>query len=120
MDLIHALVALAVVVVVTVVPVMIAARWAHARRRGFLPALAAVVLATVAAHLALSLIGNALIGLLVAFVAACGVYALVLRTSFVAAVGIAVVAMVLQVLIVTGLLWLGMQLPLDLAIGISA
>ncbi|MDZ7828385.1 MAG: hypothetical protein U5K33_02490 [Halofilum sp. (in: g-proteobacteria)] len=117
MELVHALVALAVVIVITVVPVMIAARWAHARRRGFLPALAAVVLATVAAHLSLTLIGDALIGLLIAFVAACAVYALVLRTSFVAAVGIAVVAMVLQVLIVTALVWLGLQLPLDIAVG---
>lgn len=116
MELVHALVAL---IVITVVPVMLAARWAHARRRGFLPALVAVVLATVAAHLALSFIGGALVGLLVAFVAACGVYAFVLRTSFVAAVGIAVVAMVLQVVMVALLVWLGLQMPFDMAVRVT-
>jgi len=117
MELIHALIALVVLVLVTVVPVMIAARWARAGRRGFLPALAAVVLATVAAQLALHFAGGPLPGLLLAFVAACAVYALVLRTTFVAAVGIAVVAMVLQLLIVTALVWLGLQLPVDVTVG---
>lgn len=120
MELIHALVAVVVMVLITVVPVMIAAGWARARRRGFLPALAAVILATLAAHFSLSLIGSPLLGLLAAFVAACAVYALVLRTSFVAAVGIAVVAMVLQIVIVSALLWLGLQLPFEAAVGIGA
>lgn len=116
MELIHTLIAAVVLVLITVVPVMIAARWAHARRRGFLPALAAVVLATLAVHLALAFIGHPLLAMVVALVAACGAYALVLRTSFVAAVGIAVVAMVLQLVLVTALIWLGLQLPFDFTI----
>lgn len=102
-------------IAITVVPVMIAAKWAHARRSGFLPALGAVVLATVAAQLALALTGDALIGLVLAVVGACAVYALVLGTSFVAAVGIAVVAVILQALIVTALVALGLQMPFPVA-----
>lgn len=120
MELVHTLIALLVLVVITVVPVMIAARWARARRRGFLHALAAVVLATVAAHLSIALIGDPLLALAAALVAACAAYALVLGTPFVAAVGIAVVALVLQVLIVVALLWLGLQLPLGATVSLSA
>lgn len=112
MELLHALIALVVLIAVTVVPVMLAARWARARRRGFLHALAAVVLATGVAHLALYFIDSALLALVIAFVAGCAVYALVLGTSFVAAVGIAVVATILQFLIIAALLWLGLQIPL--------
>lgn len=119
MELLHALLALLILVAITVVPVMIAARWAHARRRGFLHALAAVVLATLVAHLALHFVGNALLALVIAFVAACGVYALVLGTSFVAAVGIAVVAMILQILILTALLWLGLQIPFEITLPVA-
>ncbi len=102
-------------IAITVVPVMIAAKWAGARRSGFLPALAAVVLATIAAQLALALTGDALIGLVLALVGAFAVYALILGTSFVAAVGIAVVAVVLQALIVTALVALGLQMPFPVA-----
>ncbi len=104
-----------VLIAITVVPVMIAARWAGARRPGFLPALAAVFLATLVAQLALVLTGDALIGLVLALVVACAVYALVLGTSFVAAVGIAVVAVILQAVIVTALVALGLQMPLPVA-----
>lgn len=119
MELLHALIALLVLIAITVVPVMLAARWARARRRGFLHALAAVVLATVVAHLALYFIDSALLALVIAFVAACGVYALVLGTSFVAAVGIAVVALILQILIITALMWLGMQIPLEVTLPVA-
>ena len=111
MQTLHVLIALLVLIAITVLPVMLAARWARARHRGFVHAFAAVVLATIAAHLVMALIGDPLLGLLAAFAVACAVYALVLGTSFVAAVGIAVVALVLQVAIVAGLLWLGLQLP---------
>lgn len=99
-------------IAITVVPVMVAARWAAARRPGFVHALVAVVLATVVAQLALALTGDALIGLVLAIVGACAAYALVLGTSFVAAVGIAVVAVILQALIVAALVTLGLQMPL--------
>ena len=111
MELIDLLGLLAGLVAITVVPVMLAAKWAGARRAGFLAALVAVVLATVAGQLAVQFAGDPLAGTLLAFAAACAVYALVLRTPFVAAVGIAVVALVLQLLIVAGLLALGLQLP---------
>lgn len=102
-------------IAITVVPVMIAAKWARARRSGFLPALAAVVLATVVAQLALTVTGDALIGLVLALVGGCAVYALVLGASFVAAVGIAVVAVILQALIVAALVALGLQMPIPVA-----
>lgn len=119
MELLQAVLALIVLIAITVVPVMLAARWARARRRGFLHALAAVVLATVAAHLAMYFIDNALLALVIAFVAACGVYALVLGATFVAAVGIAVVAMILQIVIVTALLWLGLQIPFEITLPVA-
>jgi hypothetical protein len=111
MDLVYLLVALLVLIAVTVVPVMIAAKWARARRSGFLPTLAAVVVATLAGQAALQFIGDPLLALAGAFVLGCAAYALVLGTSFVAAVGIAVVATVLQVVIVAALVALGLQLP---------
>lgn len=119
MEPIHLLLAALLVIAVTVVPVMIAARWARARRPGFFSALLAVVLATLVAQAAMALIGDPLLGLVVAFVLACAAYALVLGTPFVAAVGIAVVALVLQVLIIALLLWLGLQLPFDGAVAVS-
>lgn len=115
MDTLYVIGFVVLLIVISVVPVMIAAKWARARRAGFLPALAAVFLATVAAQLALALTGDALLGMVVALAAMCAVYALVLGTSFVAAVGIAVVAVILQMLIVFALVALGLQLPLPIA-----
>lgn len=119
MELLHALIALVVLIAITVVPVMVAARWARARRRGFLHALAAVVLATLVVHLAMYFIDNALLALVIVFVGACAVYALVLGTSFVAAVGIAVIATILQLLIITALLWLGLQIPFAVTLPVA-
>lgn len=105
-----------VTVVITVVPVMLAAKWARARNSGFLASLAAVVLAAVASQLSLLVAGDALLGTVLALVVAFAVFALVLRTSFVAAVGIAVVAVVLQLLIASGLAMLGVELATPLVI----
>jgi len=119
MELLQVLALLLLLVAITVVPVMLAAKWARAQRSGFFACLAAVVIATVAGQLALHLLGGALLGLLAAFVAGCAAYALVLGTSFVAAVGIAVVAIVLQAVIVTALLLLGLQVPSMTAGGLT-
>ncbi|PSQ90783.1 MAG: hypothetical protein BRD57_06005 [Proteobacteria bacterium SW_6_67_9] len=48
MEFVYLVGAIVILIAVTVVPVMIAAKWARARRSGFLEALAAVVLATLA------------------------------------------------------------------------
>lgn len=112
MDLVYIIGVLVVLIAITVVPVMIAAKWARARRSGFFPALAAVVLATLAAQLAIELIQPPLLGGAVALIAAFLAYALVLGTSFVAAVGVAVVALVLQLVIIAGLVALGMEVPM--------
>jgi len=109
--------AIVILIAVTVVPVMIAAKWARARRSGFLEALAAVVLATLAAQAAVAFIEPAVGALAVALIAHILVYSWVLGTNFVAAIGVAVVAVVLQVVIVTGLLALGLQWPGTAAIG---
>jgi|GEM_PF-2155225 len=111
MPFVYLLLTLLVLIAITVLPVMIAAKWARARNSGFFASLAAVVVATLLAQLALGLIGEPLLGVIVAFLVACGAYALILRTSFVAAVGIAVIALVLQVAIVFGLMALGLQIP---------
>jgi len=111
MPLLYMLLTLLVLIAITVLPVMIAAKWAHARNSGFFASLAAVVVATLLAQIALLLVGEPLIGLIVAFVVACGTFALILRTSFVAAVGIAVVALILQVVIVFVLMAVGLHMP---------
>ena len=118
MELLYVLGLVVLVIALTVVPVMIAAKWARARHSGFGAALVAVVLATVVAQLALALTGDALLGLVLSFVAACAAYALVLGTSFVAAVGIAVVALVLQVAIVAVLVSIGFELPFSASVTI--
>ena len=111
MEPLHTLAFVLVVIAVTVLPVMVAAKWARARRSGFLPALGAVLLATFVSQLALVLVDHALIALALAFVAGCTAYALVLGTSFVAAVGIAIVSLALQVGMLVALVALGLQLP---------
>ncbi|MDX1609268.1 MAG: hypothetical protein R3225_04020 [Halofilum sp. (in: g-proteobacteria)] len=119
MELIHSLIAVVILIVVTVVPVMIAAKWARARRSGFLHSLLAVVVATVVAQLALHLIGDPLLAFVVAFVGFVAAYALILGSTFVAAVGIAVIAVVLQVLILAALLWLGLQIPFEVTLPVT-
>lgn len=91
--------ALLLMLVVSVVPVWLAAKWVGARRSGILFALAAVFLGGVAATLVLTLLGPGLLTLLLSFVAMFAVYAAVLGTSFPAAIGVAVVAFVLQLLL---------------------
>ena len=119
MEFVYAAAVIAVLILITVVPVMMAAKWARARRSSFPVSLAAVVVATVTAQLALHGIGEPLLALIAAVVVACVSYALVLGTSFVGAVGIAVVALVLQTLIVIGLIGLGMQIPISVPLGPS-
>ncbi len=119
MDLLAVAVALAVIIGVTVVPVMIAAKWARARRNGFLAALAAVVLATLVAQAAVSLLEPPWLALGVAAVGGFLVYAWVLGTTFVTAIGVAVVALVLQVVIVAGLVALGLEWPGATGAGVS-
>lgn len=106
----------AAIAALTVVPVMLAAKWARARRSGFLHALAAVVLATIAGQIAMALIGDARIGLAVAVVLGLAVYAYVLGTSFVSAIGIAVVAVVIQWAMLFALVWLGVETPFSTAV----
>ncbi len=118
MELVYVLGFVVLVIAITVVPVMIAAKWARARRSGFGAALLAVMLATVVAQLALAFTGDALLGLILSFIVACAAYALVLGTSFVAAVGIAVVALALQVLIVSVLVTIGFELPFAASVSI--
>ncbi|MDZ7748139.1 MAG: hypothetical protein U5K43_04230 [Halofilum sp. (in: g-proteobacteria)] len=120
MDLVYLLGVAAVVIAITVLPVMVAAKWARARRNGFLAALAAVIVATVLGQLALNLVGEPLLGFAAAFVVGCAAYALVLGTSFVAAVGIAVVATLLQLLILVGLASLGLQVPVVTPVELTA
>jgi len=119
MDLVYLLGLLVVLIAVTVLPVMLAAKWAHARRHGFFAALGAVVLATIVGQAVLAVLPMPLIGILLAFVVACAAYALVLGTSFVGGVGIAVVAFLLQTVIVIALVALGMQVPFLAPTGVT-
>jgi hypothetical protein len=112
------LLVIGMIVVLTVVPVMLAAKWAGARRSGFLHAFAAVVLATIAGQIGFGLIGDATVGLAFAVVLGLAVYAFVLGTSFVSAIGIAVVAVLIQWGIVFSLVWLGVETPFNAGIAI--
>jgi len=119
LDLVAVAIALAVIIAVTVVPVMVAAKWARARRNGFFAALAAVVLATLVAQAAMSLIEPPWLALAVAAVGGFLVYAWVLGTTFVTAIGVAVVALVLQIVITAGLVALGLEWPGATGIGVA-
>lgn len=119
MELVYLLGILVLLIAITVLPVMLAARWARARRPGFLAALAAVVVATVLVQLVLNLVGDPVLGFIAAFVVGCAAYAAILGSSFVSAVGIAVVAFLLQGLILIGLLALGLQVPVVTPVAIS-
>lgn len=112
------LLVIAAIAVITVVPVMLAAKLAGARRSGFLHAFAAVVLATIAGHIALWLIGDARIGLAVAVVLGLAAYAYVLGTSIVAAIGIAVVAVAIQWAMLFALVWLGVDTPFNVRLNL--
>lgn len=99
--------ALLLMIIVSVVPVWVAAKWVGARRSGILYALAAVFLGGIAATLVLTLLGPGLLTLILSLVAMVAVYAAVLGTSFPAAIGVAVVAFVIQFILAYVLMALG-------------
>ncbi|HEY2346813.1 MAG TPA: hypothetical protein VGH80_13210 [Xanthomonadaceae bacterium] len=101
--------AVVVILALTVLPVSLAARFADARRPGFLWSALAVVIAGIAVQFVLHAMGATLAGLAVAFLAMCAVYALVLETSLIGAVGVAVMAFFLQVVIAVGLVSFGLH-----------
>ena len=104
------LVAIAVILALTVLPVSLAARLADARRPGFLWSALAVVIGGIVAQFVLHAMDGTLAALAVAFLAMCVVYALVLETSVIGAIGVAVMAFFLQVVIAVGLVSLGLHL----------
>lgn len=104
------LAAIAIILALTVLPVSLAARFADARRPGFLWSALAVVIGGIVAQFALQAMGRTPAGLGTAFLAMCVVYALVLETSVIGAIGVAVMAFFLQVVIAVGLVSLGLHL----------
>jgi hypothetical protein len=105
------IVALLVIFAVTVLPVSLAARFADAKRPGFIASAIAIVLSVIVENLVLVEVHTTILaGLALAFLSMCVVYALVLRVSLVGALGVAVMAFFLQVVIVVGLVSFGMHL----------
>jgi len=107
---IREIVALALLLALTVLPVSLAARFADARRPGLLWSALAVFGGGIVAQFVLAWMGASLAGLALSFLALCVVYALVLESSLVGAIGITVLAFVLQIAIAYGLAWLGLHL----------
>ncbi len=107
---IREIVALALLLALTVLPVSLAARFADARRPGLLWSALAVFGGGIVAQFVLAWMGASLAGLALSFLALCVVYALVLESSLVGAIGITVLAFVLQIAIAYGLNWLGLHL----------
>jgi len=99
-----------VLLALTVLPVSLAARFANARRPGFLWSALAVFIGGIVAQFIYAAMGGTLAAIAVAFLAMCVVYALVLETSLLGAIGVAVIAFFLQVVIAVGLVSLGMHL----------
>lgn len=94
----------------TVLPVSLAAGFANARRPGLLWSALAVFVGGIVAQLALGWMGATTAGVIVAFLAMCAIYALVLRSSLLGGIGIAVLAFILQIVIALLLAHLGMHL----------
>lgn len=107
---IREIVALALLLALTVLPVSLAARFADARRPGLLWSALAVFGGGIVAQFVLAWMGASLAGLALSFLALCVVYALVLESSLVGAIGITVLAFVLQIAIAYGLAWFGLHL----------
>lgn len=94
------LVAIAIVLFISVVPVMVGARVVGARRNGFWIAFAALLIANLIVAFAFHLFRN--LGFLSIFAAALG-YMLVLDTTYLRGLGIALIQLVLTVLLVVAL-----------------
>lgn len=103
------LLALAIVLALTVLPVSLAARMAHARRPGMLWSAIAVVAGGITAQFVLAMAGATLTGLALSFLALCVVYALVLEISLIGAIGVTVLSFFLQILIAYALAWFGLH-----------
>lgn len=102
--------AILILLVLTVLPVSLAAGVVNARRSGMLWSALAVFAGGIVAQLALGWMGATSAGAIVAFLAMCAIYALVLRTSLLGGIGIAVLALVLQVLFAFALALVGLHL----------
>ena len=87
---------LAVVVLVTVIPVMVAAKYLDARNSGFLSCVLAVVGSVSAEHIASMFISNPGFSALVAFVLTAVFYSVILGASFKNSVLIALLAIGVQ------------------------
>jgi hypothetical protein len=88
---------------ITVLPVMLAARFVGAGRPGFLFSAIAVLLGGIAASLVFDLVADPLLGAVLAFLAMCSVYAWILQVSVSNAIGLAVIAFLLQLVFLVAL-----------------
>ncbi|MBS0457325.1 MAG: hypothetical protein JSS44_08365 [Proteobacteria bacterium] len=104
------LTAVLVLLALTVLPVSLAAGVVNARRSGMLWSALAVFVGGIVAQFALVAMGATTAGVVVAFLAMCAIYALVLRTSLLGGIGIAVLAFILQVLFAFALALVGLHL----------
>lgn len=97
------------ILAVSVVPVMLAARFVGAGRAGVVFSAIAVVLGGVAAYVTFTAFGGSLTGIFLAFIAMCIAYALVLRASIPKAFGLTIMALSLQVMIAFAVVSFGVR-----------
>lgn len=94
----------AIIIAVTVVPVMLAARVVHAKRTGFGPALLAIFLQMVASAIIRHLFISPLVTLAVAIVVGSGIYAIVLKTTWLRGFAVGVLATIMAVIVIVVLM----------------
>ncbi len=87
-----------ILVAVAVIPVMLAARLVGARRRGLLPALAAVILLSALSILIQETIAHDALQFVAVVAGGAAIFALTLGTSLLRGLGVAVVVVGIQVL----------------------
>lgn len=103
------LVALALILALTVLPVSLAARMASARRPGLVWSVLAVFVGGIVAQIVLATLGATLVGAALSFLALCAVFAVVLDVPLIGAIGVAVLAYLLQILIAYALARFGLH-----------
>jgi hypothetical protein len=93
----HSITGILILISITVLPVMFAAKFIGAGNSGFFPALVATIVASVLSFFGLGLAGGGLLGFIVAIIITGLTFMFILKASFGQSIGITFVAFVLQI-----------------------
>lgn len=101
------LIVIAVTVLITIVPVMIAAKMLNAANSGFLSSLIAVILSSVGSGFVSNFTTDEAVALLISFVISVAIFSVVLGAKYIQSACIALLALVIQYGTIVGLGVLG-------------